>query len=89
VATLIEPAVWIDATLKGCAATIIERPQVVEALAAMEPEEGPGVASPAPKDRPITVVVVNHSSEPPVAETFNVADPRKAPESWPWTGPVG
>jgi hypothetical protein len=87
VASLIDPAVWMDTDAEGYAAVIIERLEVVESLSPFSVAEGAGVAAPPPPERPITVVVVDHSSKPPSAVTYNVADPRKEPTSWPWMGP--
>jgi hypothetical protein len=88
VAELVQPAVWIDANEEGCAAVIIERLEVIEALAPYESTNGRGVADPASEEAPITVVVVHHTGNPPGAQTFNVPDPRKHPDRWPWMGDV-
>jgi hypothetical protein len=86
VATLIEPAVWINAIEEGCAAVIIERLEAIEAMSKCEPAEGPGVATPPPPGHPILAVVVDRRAVGTEARTFYVADPRLHPDEWPWTG---
>jgi hypothetical protein len=82
VGELLEPAVFIGVAEDECAAAVVERIQLTEAMSGLEFLETIPLGDRSPESVPIAVLVMDESS----ATIYHVADPRTDPELWPWTG---
>ena len=82
---LLEPAVFVGVAEDACAAAVVERIQLTEAMCGVKCTEAPPVGGQSASGAPIAVLVMDEQS----ATVYHVADPRVDPKLWPWTGPEG
>jgi hypothetical protein len=80
---LLEPAVFVGVDEDACAAAVVERIQLTEAMCGLKCTEAPSPGEQSGSGAPIAVLVMDEQS----ATVYHVSDPRVDPELWPWTGP--
>lgn len=79
---LLEPAVFVGVAEDGCAAAVVERIQLTEAMSGVNVREESPLGDPPSRGAPIEVLVMDEES----ATVYHVADPRQNPQLWPWSG---
>jgi hypothetical protein len=85
VADLLDPAVYIAADGDGVIASIVERLQLTELVAGLEPTARKPIWDESPPGASIAVLVKDDGG----SEIYRVPDPRTNPDAWPWMGIEG
>jgi hypothetical protein len=82
VTAILDPAVYIAADGKAVIASVVERSQLTELIAGLEPIDRKPIWDESLEGAPIAVLVMDKSG----ATVYRVPDPRTNPEQWPWMG---